>query len=77
MKKILIVLLCIPLFSNGQRVILSSPTPISQGETAMCVSFSMSTIFTILYNKDHKNFDDEEKINKIRMSPTFFSLKFP
>jgi hypothetical protein len=76
MKKILIVLLCIPLFSNGQRVILSSPTPISQDETAMCVSFSMSTIFTILYNKDHKNFDDEEKINKIRMSPTFLYYLF-
>ena len=76
-KKILLIIFFIPIISHSQySKILPSPTPLDQGETNMCVSYSLSTIYTILYNRDHSNFYEEKQINEIRMSPTFLYYLF-
>ncbi len=51
------------------------PSALDQSNTSMCVSFSLSTIRTIIYARN-KNITDINEINTNRFSPTFLYYLF-
>jgi len=52
------------------------PKAISQGQNPFCVTYSISTIATIIYAKE-KGITDQMQISENRFSPTFLHYIFP
>ena len=86
MKKLLIILLCLPIIGFSQENLYKNipssfslekytPTAINQSTAPMCQSFAMSSLHTILYAQQN-NITDINKINRNRFSPTFLNYLF-
>ena len=77
MKKIIILLLYVPLIGFGQidppsafSLEKYTPSAIDQKNTPMCISFALSSLHTIIYARNN-NITDINDINRNRFSPTF------
>jgi hypothetical protein len=81
MKKLLLLLLCVPLISFSQNISVKnvpekyslmpySPTPIYQGETSLCAAYALSNMRTIIYNIN-KDITNKSVIDSNRFSPFF------
>ena len=81
MKKLLLLLLCVPLIGFGQNISVKNlpekyslmsytPTPIYQGETSLCAAYALSNMRTIIYNIN-KGITNKATIDSNLFSPFF------